>query len=262
MKRILCTLVLGACITLCYAQEQDSTAADTLKKEKKVSIEVTVGSKDKDQDKKSSSGKFTAGLTFARIDLGLSRYLDKGSFTLSPQNNFLEFENIKTHNVGFEFFQFGYRFTQNFKTYLGIGVDWNHIRLKRNITFQPDQPVLTYTEEQTDFKKNRFSSTYLRVPLSFELRTNSDNKGNHFYLVVGPEVGFLINGKQKQISAERGKVKVRDDFNFNPFRYGAFARVGYKDFGIYAKYYANDVFAENQGPADFKNVSLGVTFGF
>jgi hypothetical protein len=264
--------MLGLCCALSYAQEKDTSAADTTKKERKVTVEVTIGGSDntdsdndkKDKDrKKDESGKFTAGLTFARIDIGLSKYLDKGSFTLSPANEFLEHESFKTHNVGFEFFQLGYRFSNNFKIYMGAGADWNHIRLKNDITFTPEQSKLTWIKDTVEFNKNRFSSTYLRVPLSFQLRSNSDRKGNQFFFVAGPEVGFLINGKQKQKSEERGKVKVRDDFNFNPFRYGAFVRLGYDNWGVYAKYYLNDVFADNQGPTtDFKNISFGLTFGF
>jgi hypothetical protein len=246
------------------AQVKDSVKTDTLKKGKKVRIEVNIGSNEdkKDSTHSKSSGKFSVGLTFARLDLGLSRYLDNGSFTLSPANDYLEFENWKTHNVGFEFFQMGYRFNNNFKIYLGAGLDWTHIRLKRNITFQKDKPTLSYVTEDIDFKKNRFSSQYLRVPLSFQLRTNDDEGGKRFYFVAGPEVGFLLNGKQKQVSDEGGKVKVKDDFNFEPFRYGGFVRLGYSNIGLYTKYYFNDVFAKGQGPADFRNIAFGLTVGF
>jgi hypothetical protein len=156
----------------------------------------------------------------------------------------------------------GYRFNNNFKIYIGSGVDWTHMRLKKNITILPDQPMLDTVQENIDFKKNRFSSTYLRVPLSFQIRTNDDQKGNKMYFVFGPEIGFLVNGKTKQVSDERGKEKVKDDFNLNPFRYGAFARLGYDDFGIYVKYYNTDVFADNQGPKDLKNLNFGIMIGF
>jgi len=259
MKYLITALILGAGLGPVSAQ-QDSTAADTVKKEKKVSVEVTLGT-DKDEKKKSSSD-FFVGFTLSRFDIGFSRYLDNGSFTLSPQTDILEFEGWKTHNIGFEFFQMGYRFNPNFKVYIAGGLDWTHIRLKKNISFQKDQPELTYIDEDIDFKKNRFSSQYLRIPLSFQLRTNNDKKDKRFYFVAGPEAGFLLAGKQKQVSDERGKVKTKDDFNFAPFRYGGFVRMGYSNIGLYTKFYFNDVFAENQGPADFKNIVFGLTFGF
>ncbi|WP_207429730.1 outer membrane beta-barrel protein [Pedobacter sp. SYSU D00535] len=254
-------LLMGA---LAFGNEVDTTRN---KNEVKAEPVVKVGgfrvpTNTSDSTKKASS-KFSFQLTLARVDLGLATYMENGSYTLSsPQAKNLEYETLKTHNFGFEFLQTGYRFNSYFKIYLGAGLDWNHIRLKNNVTILSDQPELTFKEEDIEFKKNRFSSTYLRIPLSFQFRTKDDQKGNKVYFVAGPEVGFLINGKTKQVSEEQGKVKFKDDFNFNPFRYGAFARVGYGLAGLYVKYYANDVFAENRGPSDFKNVNFGIMVGF
>lgn len=250
---------------------QDTLKTDTIEvttqPTKKQTTSISVAGIELGKNKRDSirnvSSKFSFQLTFARIDLGLATFLDKGSYTLSPGNEFLEHQQWKTNNFGFEILQTGYRFNSYFKIYLAAGFDWNHIRLKKNVTIQPDQPRLTsVTETEVDFSKNRFSSNYLRVPLSFQFRTKDDENGNKFYFVAGPEIGFLINGKTKQKSEERGKVKQKDDFNFNPFRYGAFARFGYGGFGVFVKYYANDVFADNQGPKDFKNLNFGLMLGF
>jgi hypothetical protein len=203
----------------------------------------------------------TIGLDFTRFDLGFSRYLDQGSFTLSPANANLDFLPSKTINVGFDFFEFKYKASDKFRVYIAAGLDWNHIRLNKNITFQKNQATLTATQEVISFSKNRFSSRYLRIPLGFDF-TKTIQNGHKLHLVLGPELGFLLNGKVKQESKERGKEKFKDDYNFNPFRYGAFVRVGYKGMGIYTKYYFNDVFAKGQGPAELKNISFGLSWGF
>jgi hypothetical protein len=275
MKKSIIAVLLCACTGTVIAQEKPKPAkdtlvvitADTLKKEKRNRITIEFGKKDStDRDtvekEYKPESKFSAQFTLARVDIGLSTYTDNGSFTLSPANSYLEHERWKTSNFGLELFQMGYRFNNSFKVYLAAGLDWNHIRLKENITFQKKAATLTYIEEPIEFKKNRFSSQYLRVPLSFQLRTNDDQKGNKMHFVFGPEVGFLLNGKVKQVSNDRGKEKFKDDYNFNPFRYGAFARLGYGGMGVYAKYYMNDVFADGQGPVDFKNLSFGLMFGF
>ncbi|MHB1179943.1 MAG: outer membrane beta-barrel protein [Daejeonella sp.] len=269
MKRlIICSLVL--CFTASgFAQDNKKDTvlvitADTVKNDNKKSISIHIGGGSKDTTEKEfkpSSG-FSVQFVAARFDLGLSTYRDNGSFTLSPANSYLERETWKSSNFGFEFFQMGYRFNSYFKIYAGAGLDWNHMRLKQNITFQKDKPTLSYVTETIDFKKNRFSSQYLRIPLSFQLRTKDDRKGDKLNFVFGPEVGFLLNGKVKQVSPENGKDKSKDDYNFNPFRYGGFARLGYGGMGVYVKYYGNDVFAEGQGPKDFKNLSFGLMLGF
>ncbi len=269
MKRlIICALV--SCFTISgFAQSNKKDTVlvitkDTVKNDNKKSITIRIGGGSKDTTEKEfrpSSG-FSVQFVAARFDLGLSTYRDNGSFTLQPANSYLERETWKSSNFGFEFFQMGYRFNSYFKIYAGAGLDWNHMRLKQNITFQKDKPTLSYVSETIDFKKNRFSSQYLRIPLSIQLRTKDDRKGNKLNFVFGPEAGFLLNGKVKQVSSENGKDKSKDDYNFNPFRYGGFARLGYGGMGVYAKYYGNDVFADGQGPKDFKNLSFGLMLGF
>ncbi|MBC7759407.1 MAG: outer membrane beta-barrel protein [Phormidesmis sp. FL-bin-119] len=269
MKRLLLSALVIFLTAPGFAQDKKKDTvlvitADTLKNTNKKTITIRIGTGDKDttEQKIKPSSKFSFQFVASRIDLGLSTYTDNGSFTLSPANSYLERETWKSSNFGFEFFQMGYRFNSYFKTYVGAGLDWNHIRLKQNITFQKDKPTLTYATEKIDYKKNRFSSQYLRIPLSFQLRTKDDKKGNKLNFVFGPEVGFLLNGKIKQVSKENGKDKSKDDYNFNPFRYGGFARLGYGGTGVYVKYYGNDVFADGQGPKDFKNLAFGLMLGF
>ncbi|MFD2161068.1 outer membrane beta-barrel protein [Paradesertivirga mongoliensis] len=245
------------CLLTMAAIGQESKQDSVEKKEKAVTQPETAA-----KDSSRSHPNFSIQLTLSRIDLGLAKFTDNGSFTLSAPNQFLETDTWKTHNVGFEFFQMGYRFTHHFKVYLGAGIDWTHMRLKQDVTIKPGSATLDTIERNIDFQKNRFSSTYLRIPLSVQIRTNDDRKGNKIYLVFGPEIGFLINGKVKQVSEQEGKEKVKDDFNLNPFRYGAFGRLGYDDFGIYVKYYNSDVFADDQGPKGFKNLNFGVMVGF
>jgi hypothetical protein len=220
---------------------------------------VTLGPANTDVVKPKKS--VSIGFDFTRFDLGFSRYLDQGSFTLSPANANLDFLPSKTSNVGFDFFQFKYKASDKFRFYIGAGLDWNHIRLNNNVTFQKNQATLTATQEVINFTKNRFSSRYLRIPIGFDF-TKTIQNDNKLHVVLGPELGFLLNGKVKQESKERGKEKFKDDYNFNPFRYGGFVRVGYKGWGIYTKYYFNDVFAKGQGPADLKNMSFGLSMGF
>jgi len=186
--------------------------------------------------------------------------IDNGQFDLSPANEFLDYRAGKTSNVSFDVMQFGYRFGSNFKIYIAGGFDWTLIRLKKDITMQKNTANLSYINEPISFSKNRFSSSYVHVPLNFEFRTGESSKGNRFYFVVGPEVGFLLNGKVKQISDDRGKEKFKDDYNFAPFRYGGTVRVGWNSLAFFAKYYASDMF-DSTPQKGLKNMAFGLTFG-
>ena len=272
MKRLIFTAIICAAATGVFAQNMgtDSTKASTETKKTKVRIGLDEDGlqfdpkyrKDTITHVEKTYPKVSFGLTFARFDLGLTTLIDNGSFTLAPQNQILRYRSWKSSNVGFDVLQFGVRFNDNFKIYLSGGFDWTLIRLRDNITILPNQPVLTYKQDDIDFSKNRFSSSYLRIPLSFDFRTKKDSRGNRTHFVFGPDGGFLLNGRVKQISAEYGKQKIDDTYHFTTFRYGAFARVGYGDWGIFAKYYFNDMFENSPEQDGIRNFSFGFTLGF
>ena len=205
---------------------------------------------------------FNFGLTFSRFDLGFSRLIDNGSFTLSSKNQFLDYKGGKTSYVGFDVLQMGYRFNSYFKIYLAGGFDWTLIRLRQNITIQENASILTYANDNVNYSKNRFSASYLRIPLAFDFRTKDDKRGNKFHITIGPEIGFLLNGKVKQISDDFGKKKFYDNYHFSQFRYGYYARAGYKSLGLFAKYYANDMFENSPNQNGLKSMDFGLTFGF
>jgi hypothetical protein len=263
----------GATAQLAQAQSDTTittvttTTTTTSKGKKESKFTLTIGSdhmggpkRDTVKMENASKGRFVGGITFTRVDLGYTRLIDNGSFTLSPENEFLDYRGGKTSIFSFDIVQMGYRFNQNFKIYFAGGFDWTHIRLNRDITIQPNQNALTYVEDDIHYSKNRFSSSYAHIPLNFELRTKENEKGKRFYFVAGPEVSFLLNGKVKQVSKERGKEKFKDDYNFQALRYGATARFGYDGIGLFTKLYFNDMFA-TPAQKGLTNMAFGITFG-
>ena len=274
MKRLLITALICAAASGVFAQntktDSTKTPKDTVKKDV---IKLGFGEGNdyefhsntdtlRFKSRHSKPSGFSIGLTFARFDLGLATLIDNGSFTLSPNNQFLNYRSWKTSNVGFDVFQTGYRFSDGFKIYLSGGFDWTLIRLRQDITILPNQPTLTFRRDSIDYSKNRFSSSYLRIPLSFEFRTKEDEKGNRMHFVIGPDAGLLLNGRVKQISEEHGKQKIDNSYHFAKVRYGGFVRVGYGGWGIFAKYYTNDMFENSPDQKGLKNFSFGFTFGF
>lgn len=270
MKRLIITAIVCGIMGNLYAQQtkKDTVINDTVKVKKHTKVWVGKGSdttvlhwRNKLTTGKPKSG-FTFGLSFTNLHLGFATLLDNGSFTLQQQNNFLDYRQIKTSNVGFDVLKFGYRFTDNFKISVAGGFDWTLIRLKQNINIVPDAPTLTYVPSTLTLTKNRFSSNYLVIPLSFDLRTQEYKDGKRFHFVFGPEAGFLIDGMQKQISDEEGKKKNFNDFHFSRFEYGGFARIAYGNFGIYTKYYFNDMFENSPAQKGLKSFDFGLVLGF
>ncbi|MEO6524443.1 MAG: PorT family protein [Mucilaginibacter sp.] len=271
MKRLILAAIFCGMMGSLYAEQinTDTIKRDTTIRKKHVRVRIGAGGdttsvsfgKKIRAAAKPKSG-FSFGLTFTNLHLGFATLLDNGSFTLSPANDFLDYRQIKTSNVGFDLLKIGYRFNDNFKLSLAGGFDWTLIRLKKNINIVPDVPTLTYVPATVNYSKNRFSSNYLVLPLSFDIRTREYKDGKRFHFVFGPEAGFLIDGMQKQISDEYGKKKNFNDFHFTRFEYGGFARIAYGDLGIYAKYYFNDMFENSPAQKGLKNFNFGLVLGF
>ena len=272
MKRLILTAIICAAALGLYAHaaEIDTIKArkDTVKHgyhiffdKKKPAVDSALMG-DTTKRKYHKEPGFSYGITFARFDLGLATLVDNGSFKLSPQNQFLNYRSWKTCNVAFDVFQMGYRFNSSFKIYAAGGFDWTLIRLRNNITIQRGTPTLTYTTDNINYDKNRFSASYFRIPLSFDFRTSDDNFGTPYHFVFGPEFGILLDGRVKQISDQNGKQKFDGGYHFAKYRYGAVARVGHGIIGIFAKYYFNDMFQDSPAQKGLKNFSFGFTVGF
>jgi hypothetical protein len=122
MKRIFFTCILVTSAVFAFGR---NVATDTTKKHR----DTTANDDDKlslhyDRHHNSDTTrhhnaypKAYVGITFSRFDLGLATLVDNGSFTLSPQNQFLRYRQWKTSNVGFDVFQMGVKLNHNFKIY-------------------------------------------------------------------------------------------------------------------------------------------------
>jgi hypothetical protein len=292
MKRILLTVLFAIFTITACAQEhrnknvplrviadRDTVEMNVNNEKKRVEIIFEMGEESVDHDMKrgitirkeektKGSGNEVkyptsfGGLTFSNFDLGLTQMLDNGKGSLSPQNEFLKYRRWKSVNVGFDVVQIGYSYSDEFRIVLSAGFDWTHFRLKSDIVIKEDTSPLEYETSDIHYSKNRFSSSYLRIPLTFEYRTHTRGFPGRLRYSFGPIAGILLQGSQKFKSKEEGKTKNIDDFNYAPFRYGAFARVNFGGLGLYGKYYFNDMFENSPAQEGLKNLSFGLMFYF
>lgn len=203
------------------------------------------------------------GITFSRIDWGFSRILDDGKFALSDKNAFLEYG--RASNFGFDVLQYGVRFNDKFKIYISSGIEWNYLRLKKNILLTRSESPLDYQEidpSEVEYTKNVLTSTYLRVPLTIEFRTRKFENGKRMKFALAGISGFRLKGTQRLKSEIHGQQKFKNDYNLAKFQYGAVARVGYDQLGIFGKYYFNSFFGDSPHQDKLNNFAFGLTLGF
>lgn len=238
------------------------SAKNNLKHRTKKEINIHLVEKENDEIKTKYPRSY-GGLTFSRIEWGLSRLVDDGNFGLSEDNKFLSYK--KASNFGFDILQFGLRFNDNFKAFLSTGFEWNYLRLEENILLDRDAPSLSYSlidKSEADYRKNILTSTYMRFPITFEWRSAKINNNDRVKVAFGLMTGVLLKGTQRLKSKAGGKQKFKDNYNLASFQYGPFVRIGYGNYGIFGKYYVNDMFKNSPAQKDLNNLAFGLSLGF
>lgn len=213
-----------------------------------------------DRKAKKSAKKFKDDRGGLELSIGYNAWLDNGSTALSLSNNNLELINSKSTHVNLSYVNY-FKIYKNFIQFsAGVGIDWNNYRFSKNITLSPKADSMNLVVDNINYSKNKLMAKYVTVPLQLHFATKPNKKGDMLGVAGGVELGYLLNGRQKQISEEKGKQKIDDDYNLADLRLGYTLCANYGNTGIYAKYYPNSTFKETQGP-NLNTFCIGFKFG-
>ena len=248
----------------------DETAGDTTKfrlgKKKYMIIgdgdEATNGMSKKDSARSYNRDfKHWAGYEYA-----VNGYLDfNNSLNTAPGAKFLELNYSKSYKFGLNLFEKDVHIYKNYvNLVMGIGFDFNHYAFKNNYTMKYDSSnYIVGVKDTMNFKKNNLNLSYLKVPLMLEFNTSKKAK-NNFHVAVGVEMEYLIHSVTKQkFDADdyHFKIKRRDNYNIDPFKFSAMARVGFNRVTLFAEYALNRLFQEGKGPQEYP-FAIGVCLAF
>ena len=213
-------------------------------------------------DRKSlkSAKKFKDDRGGLEFSIGYNAWLENGSTALSLANSNLELINNKSTNVNLSYVNY-FKIYKNFIQFsAGVGIDWNNYRFSKNITLSPKADSMNLVVDNINYSKNKLMAKYVTVPLQLHFATKPNKKGEMLGVAGGVELGYLLNGRQKQISEENGEEKIDDDYNLADLRLGYTLCANYGNTGIYAKYYPTSTFKESQGP-NLNTFCIGFKFG-
>jgi hypothetical protein len=113
------------------------------------------------------------------------------------------------------------------------------------------------------YSKNKFSLSYLDLPIEFRFRSKSPGNKKMKYS-LGFKIGYLINRKIKykgrDLNGEDKDVKYKShNIQFvENFRYGVTARIGWSWIAINAYYSLTPIFIKDKGP-DMFPISAGIS---
>jgi hypothetical protein len=113
---------------------------------------------------------------------------------------------------------------------------------------------------------NNVGINFLEMPLEFRYHFNKNNYDKSVRFAFGGKVGYLFQSQTKvsytnPAGLER-KIKDRQSYGFNQFRYGVHARLGFPGFNLWGYYGLNEVFQKNKGPfnTEATQFNFGVSF--
>ena len=198
------------------------------------------------------------------IEFGVNGLMDyKNSIDLPASASFLELDYAKSIQFGLNLYEKDFHIVKNYVNIVtGFGFDFNSYAFQNNITLNGDTTYLSASNDSTiDYKKNELNVTYLKVPLMLEFNT-SKNPNKNLHIGVGAEIAYRIHSVTKQkydADDKHYKIKQKDDFNLEPFRYSAVARIGFNNVTVFANYGLNRLFKKDKGPQVYP-FTVGVTF--
>jgi len=189
--------------------------------------------------------------------IGVSTYGYNGSLELPTELDYLSQEIGKSTHVKWDVIRHrvgGRDKSVSFE--YGLALSYHNYAFTNSTRLVPGQSELTFVTDDVNYKKNKFKSTFLEVPLSISILGDKERDHRGFNLSLGGYAGILLKSKQK-FKGPAGKEKVKDDFNMNKFRYGLQGMIGYGHVNLYMQYSLVDLFKENEGPS-LTPINIGV----
>ncbi|MBT1707718.1 outer membrane beta-barrel protein [Fulvivirgaceae bacterium PWU5] len=200
-----------------------------------------------------------------------------GNFTLelgvnrasgAPDNFSLGLWGSRTVNI---YYQYDIRILKSGFSFIpGIGLSMERFKFKNEYTLAYNADSVFMVSPATagfsNLKKSMLITNYVEVPLELCFRTNPEDPARSFRISIGGRVGYMFDSFGKIKYKEDGevkKIKDKQDFGLNKFRYGVFGKIGVGNFSVFGYANMTDLFkdglSQNRQPVDFSTFTVGIS---
>ena len=176
--------------------------------------------------------------------------------------------NLKPQSMGIDIYYMYPIAGKNkiFSIALGSGFSVQNMKSNVNIIDSCGVTKFQIINDTIKYKKNKFSTVYLDVPLEFKIRTRPKVKKRNLKFVVGIKFGLLIQSYKKfegdniyNIGTDASiKYKVYKIKNLLPYRYGTYLRIGYGKFSLTGFLSLSYLFEQNK-TQNIQPYSIGIS---
>lgn len=228
----------------------------------------TIPSNDGESDGEEDYGRFTDDMTYwSGFDIGVNMLMN-GSFQPEFNSAHLEIDPAQSFSYSFNF---GEQRIRIIKDYFGIvtglgftnsryGFKDDHVRLLANAdsTWGFHDSTLV-----TGFTKNQLRVNYFNIPILFQINT-SKYEDKNFHIAFGMIGGIRMSSKVKykyDVFGGQNDHKEKGRYNINPFQLSATARIGFRDFGLFANYNILSLYESDKSETAYP-LTFGASFHF
>jgi len=184
------------------------------------------------------------------FDLGFANWRDKTVYG-SPEadaylhasacshftSSDLDLKNAKSSNVNIWLFMQKLNITNHVLSLkYGLGLEMYNYRYETNITYHKN-PAYIFMDT-INFSKNKLAADYITIPFMINISPFT-HKRQGLSFSFGVSAGYLYNSRNKQVSDERGKQKIRGDFDLEPWRLAYIGEIGLGPVRVYGSYSFN-----------------------
>jgi len=274
MKKIF-TLVAILSSGFLIAQKEEKTAGDTTRfsvagMEFIIVDHDTIPAKDMEDmtDEELEDYSDKADLTYwSGFEVGVNTLMN-GSFQPSFNSSHLQIDPAQSMSYSFNIFEQRIKIV---KDYFGIvtgigftnsryGFKDNHVRLASNA----DSTWGMYDSTLTNgFNKNQLRVNYFNIPVLFQINTSKDEDKN-FHISFGVIGGIRMGAKVKykyDVFGGENDHKEKGRYNTNAFQVCATARIGYRNFGLFANYNVLSLYEYGKSETAYP-LTFGASFHF
>lgn len=217
------------------------------------------------------------------VDLGFANYDDQTNYVTATGDGYLRnrpgFPDItksdlklktgKSVNVNIWLFMQRINLVKkNINLKYGLGVELNNYRYKStsSISYKEGGIVpysggaltnspFIFRDSVIQFSKNKLAADYLTVPVMLNFSTTPKYNKQTISLSVGVSAGYLYSQRNKQRSAERGKLKNKGDYDLEKFKFSYVAELGIGPVKFYGSYSPKSMYEHS---LDIRPYNFGV----
>ncbi len=183
------------------------------------------------------------------LDLGINTLLFNNTLQMPVDYKGLNMNPGKSINVKLHLFRQRVNLINHHLNLMyGLSLDMHNYRFSDPYNLKPRMDSVSLKVLDNSVRKSKLSDVWIELPVLLNFESNPWDSDRSFRINVGAYAGYLLGAHTKVKMADKTKIKERDDFNMQKFRYGLTGQIGYGWFNVFADYALTDFFNPGEGP--------------